>query len=124
MDHHHNAKMTASTSLLQPLDNLQALSQTFFQSLSQPGVSLAVTPSEFTSTSESLASSISLARKHQTKQRRIDALMSEILTLDQAWRNICLQLKEGKDELAEIIEEGEQRMKGINEAKEGKQLLK
>jgi len=114
--------MNASLSLLEPLDKLQTLSHSFFLSLSSSTPSTTaqgISTSAFTSTAQSLAESIALTHKHQTKQRRITALLDEILSLDQTWRTICLELKSGKDELAEMIEEGEERIKGIKDAKEG-----
>jgi mediator of RNA polymerase II transcription subunit 4 len=64
-----------------------------------------------------LASAINLAHIHQIKQRKIDALEAEILALDCEWREICRDLAQGKTELEELIEEGEARIKAIEQAK-------
>jgi mediator of RNA polymerase II transcription subunit 4 len=69
---------------------------------------------------EALSSAINLARKHQIKQRRINALEKEILELDARWREIVSELQSGRKELEEVIEEGEERIKAIEQAKKGK----
>ncbi|KAF8202214.1 vitamin-D-receptor interacting mediator subunit 4-domain-containing protein [Pholiota molesta] len=108
-----------SAILLAPLNELQALSQTLFLSLSPPQSKPPMPPS-FSSILEcdkALASAINLAHLHQIKQRKIDALEAEILDLDAQWREICVELSTGKAELEELIEEGDQRIKAIDEAK-------
>jgi mediator of RNA polymerase II transcription subunit 4 len=110
-----------SAILLAPLNELQALSQTLFLSLSPPQSKPPMPPS-FSSILEcdkALASAINLAHLHQIKQRKIDALEAEILDLDAQWREICVELSTGKAELEELIEEGDQRIKAIDEAKKG-----
>jgi len=46
-------------------------------------------------------------------------LETEILDLEAQWRNICEELSKGKKELEEFIEEGEERLKAIEQAKKG-----
>ncbi|KAF9480502.1 hypothetical protein BDN70DRAFT_905707 [Pholiota conissans] len=108
-----------SSILLGPLNELQALSRILFLSLSPPQTKPPLPPS-FSSLLEcdkALASAINLAHLHQLKQRRIDALEAEILDLDAQWREICVELSTGKAELEELIEEGDERIKAIDEAK-------
>jgi mediator of RNA polymerase II transcription subunit 4 len=62
---------------------------------------------------------MNIAQTHQIKQRKIEALGSEILDLEAQWRNICEELAQGKSELEELIEEGEERLKAIEQAKKG-----
>jgi mediator of RNA polymerase II transcription subunit 4 len=68
---------------------------------------------------EALSSAITLARIHQTKQRRVDALEKDILDLEARWREIAFELDGGRKELEEMIEEGEERVKAIEQAKKG-----
>lgn len=111
-----------STTLLGPLSELQALAHTLFLSLSPPNTKPPPPPpaSAFLDCDKSLAAAINLAYVHQTKQRRIDALEAEILELDAKWRSICMELATGKAELQEIVEEGDERMKAIEDAKKGR----
>jgi hypothetical protein len=68
---------------------------------------------------QALASAINLAHIHQIKQRKIDALEADILALECEWREICRELAQGKTELEELIEEGEARIKAIEQARKG-----
>jgi len=107
--------------LLAPLDQLQSISHTFFLSLS-PIQSKPPPPpplSSFLACDEVLSSAINLARKHQVKQRQIDALEKDILELEAQWREIVSGLENGRKELEEVIEEGEERIKAIEQAKKG-----
>lgn len=60
-----------------------------------------------------------MAHTHQIKQRKIERLKDEILELEGRWREICMELEIGKRELEAMIEEGEQRILAIDEAKKG-----
>ncbi|KAF8967679.1 vitamin-D-receptor interacting mediator subunit 4-domain-containing protein [Flammula alnicola] len=108
-----------SNTLLAPLNELQALAHTLFLSLSPPQTKPPPPPplSAFLECDKALASAINLARVHQIKQRKIDALEAEILDLETQWREICVELATGKAELEELIEEGEERIKAIDQAK-------
>ncbi|KAJ7576924.1 vitamin-D-receptor interacting mediator subunit 4-domain-containing protein [Mycena floridula] len=109
-----------SACLLAPLNELQTLSQNLFLSLAPAHTKPPPPPSlsSFLACDEALASAITLAHTHQIKQRKIEALKTEILALDARWREICVELESGKRELESIIEEGETRMTAIEEAKE------
>ncbi|KAF5373297.1 hypothetical protein D9615_007486 [Tricholomella constricta] len=108
-----------SSILLAPLNELQALSHTLFLSLSPVQTKPPPAPplSAFLDCDKALASAINLAHKHQIKQRQIDALEQEILDLEARWREIASALEIGKRELEDMIEEGEERIKAIEEAK-------
>lgn len=108
--------------LSEPLQTLQSLSQTLFQSLSPPQTKPPPPPpiSHFIDADLQLSKAIQLARVHQTKQRRIEQLKTELLELESRWREICRELESGKKELESIIEEGDERCKAIDEAKKGK----
>lgn len=108
-----------SATLLAPLNELQALAHTLFLSLSPPQSKPPPAPpiSAFLECDRALASAINLAHTHQIKQRGIDALEAEILDLEAQWREICTELAAGKVELEELIEEGNERIKAIEEAK-------
>ncbi|PPQ79061.1 hypothetical protein CVT26_003966 [Gymnopilus dilepis] len=108
-----------SATLLGPLNELQALANTLFLSLSPPQSKPPPPPplAAFLNCDRALVSAINLAHVHQIKQRKIDALEAEILDLDAQWREICVELASGKAELEEMIEEGDERIKAIEEAK-------
>jgi Vitamin-D-receptor interacting Mediator subunit 4 len=110
-----------SSMLLAPLKQLQGLAHTLFLSLSPPQTKPPPPPplSAFLECDQALASAINLAHIHQIKQRKIDALEAEILALESEWRKICKELAQGKSELEEFIEEGEVRIKAIEQAKKG-----
>lgn len=119
------SESSMSEALLGPLNELQTLSQTLFLSLS-PIQSKPPPPpplSAFLACDEALSSAVNLAHTHQLKQRKIEALKDEILELDRRWREICTELEAGKRELEEMIEEGEERIKSIEQAKKGCVLL-
>jgi mediator of RNA polymerase II transcription subunit 4 len=110
-----------SAVLLSPLNELQSLSHSLFLSLS-PVQSKPPPPpplSSFLACDEALSSAISLARKHQIRQRRINALEKEILDSDARWREIVLELESGRKELGQVIDEGEERIRAIDQAKKG-----
>lgn len=113
------ASMTAI--LLEPLSNLQSLSQTLFLSLS-PAQSKPPPPpptSTFLDCDAALAAALQLVHVHQIKQRKIELLKNEILDLEARWREICSELEKGKNELENIITEGKERISAINQAKQG-----
>jgi len=97
------------------------LSQTLFLSLSGAQTArrpLAPRVSAFLDCDIEIANTLHLARKHQIKQHKIEALKTEILELDNRWRQICADLENGKRELEVMIDEGEERIKAIEKAKE------
>lgn len=108
-----------------PLNELQALSQVLFLSLSPPQAKPPPPPSldTFLQCDKALADAMCIAQTHQIKQRKIEALENEILDLETRWRNICEELAKGKRELEELIEEGEERLKAIEQAREGMHLI-
>jgi mediator of RNA polymerase II transcription subunit 4 len=117
----NNERKSMSSIILEPLNELQALSQALFLSLSPPHTKPPPPPSiaSFLACDQSLSSAITLAHTHQVKQRKIEALKAEILQLDARWREICVELEKGKRELERAIEEGDERIKAIEDAKKG-----
>ncbi|RDB23889.1 Mediator of RNA polymerase II transcription subunit 4 [Hypsizygus marmoreus] len=117
----NDSEPSMSAILLAPLNELQALSHTLFLSLSPVQTKPPPAPplSAFLECDQALSAAINLAHKHQIKQRRIDALEQEILDLEARWREIALELESGKRELEEMMEEGEERIKAIEQAKKG-----
>jgi len=116
-----NKNASISETLLSPLNELQALTHTLFLSLAPSQTKPPPPPplSAFLECDRALAEAINLVHVHQIKQRKIDALEAEILQLESQWRDICTQLAKGKAELEEIIEEGDERITAIEEAKRG-----
>ncbi|KAF9031390.1 hypothetical protein BDZ89DRAFT_948889 [Hymenopellis radicata] len=111
-----------STVLLGPLQDLQSLSQALFVALSpptKPPQAPAPPASAFLACDQALASAVTLAHAHQIRQRKIERLKAEILDLDSRWREICIDLENEKRELEAIIEEGDERVKSIENAKKG-----
>ncbi|KAJ7623518.1 vitamin-D-receptor interacting mediator subunit 4-domain-containing protein [Roridomyces roridus] len=108
-----------SSMLLGPLADLQNLSHTLFLSLSPAQSKPPPAPplSAFLTCDETLSAAVNLAHTHQIKQRKIEALKDEILELDRRWREICTALEAGKRELEEMIEEGDERIEAIEQAK-------
>ncbi|KAF8661380.1 hypothetical protein AX16_001473 [Volvariella volvacea WC 439] len=108
-----------SSMLLAPLNELQALSQTLFLSLTPVQTKPPPPPpvSAFLACDQALANAVNLAQQHQIKQRKIEDLEAEILELDNKWREICSELNAGKKQLEAIIKEGEERIKAIEDAK-------
>jgi len=113
-----------SSILLSPLNELQSLSHTLFLSLSPAQTKPPPPPplSAFLACDAALSDAVNLAYKHQMGQRKIDALEMEILQLESRTRDVCMELEAGKRELEEMIAEGEERIKAIEKAKEGKCL--
>ncbi|SJL03982.1 uncharacterized protein ARMOST_07339 [Armillaria ostoyae] len=111
-----------SSILLAPLTDLQILSQALFVSLSpvtKPPPPPPPPVSAFLSCDQALASAVNTAHSHQIRQRQIEALKNEILELDARWREICMELEREKRELEAMIEEGEERVQAIENAKTG-----
>ena len=117
----NGADPSMSTTLMTPLNELQSLAHTLFQSLSPIQTKPPPPPplSAFLQCDDALSSAVNLAQKHQIKQRRIDALEVEVLELEARWRIIATELEKGKRELEELIDEGEKRVTAIEEAKKG-----
>jgi len=104
-----------------PLAEFTTLTQTLFLSLAPSPTKQPPAPpsSSFLACDASLAEALRQARRHQIKQRRIEALKEEVLELEGKLREICMALENGRKELEEILEEGEERVKTIEQAKEG-----
>jgi len=113
-----------TSALLAPLNDLQALAHTLFLALSPPQTRPPPAPplSAFIECDKALATAVNLAQVHQIKQRKIEAVEAEILELEAQWRSICAELATGKEELEGLIEEGEERIKAIEQAKKGRSL--
>ncbi|KAH8075853.1 vitamin-D-receptor interacting mediator subunit 4-domain-containing protein [Cristinia sonorae] len=103
--------------LLAPINELQALAQTLFQSVSTAQKTAPPPISAFLSIDASLAAATKQARAHQVKQRKIEKLKDEVLELERRWRVITEELEEGRRDLENILAEGEERIKGIEAAK-------
>ncbi|EIM86872.1 uncharacterized protein STEHIDRAFT_57424 [Stereum hirsutum FP-91666 SS1] len=103
-----------------PLTDLTALSQTLFLSLSPPQSKPPPPPpiSAFIECDYALAQAVQMARTHQAKQRRIEELKREVMGLDERWRDIVEELENGRRDLEDTIREGDERMKGIEKAKD------
>jgi len=106
--------------LHEPLNELTKLSQILFHSLSPSQTKPPPPPplDAFIRVDAALADALQLTAVHQRKQGRIESLKSEIFELEARWRDICTQLEEGKRTLERIIDEGDERIKGIEEARE------
>ncbi|CAL1714186.1 unnamed protein product [Somion occarium] len=107
-----------SETLLAPLNDLQNLAQYLFLSLSSAQARPIQPPpiSAFFAVDGNLAAAVQLSRRHQVKQRKIERLKNEVLELEGRWREIVESLEKGKKDLEEIIVEGDERMKAIEEA--------
>ena len=112
--------------LLGPLNHLNSVAQQLFQSLSPPHTK-PPPPPPITALAEAdaaLAAAVQLAHVHQKKQQRIEALKAEVLTLEDSWRTIIVQLEEGRRDLEAIIAEGDARLDAIERAKAGTSALR
>lgn len=114
-----------SSILLEPLGQLQDLSQQLFLSLGPPQSKPPPAPpvSAFLEVDAVLADAVQRARAHQVRQRRIEALKADILELEDEWRGVVESLEEGRRELEGIVKEGEERLKAIEDAKKGTPYL-
>ncbi|KIK61641.1 hypothetical protein GYMLUDRAFT_42662 [Collybiopsis luxurians FD-317 M1] len=107
-----------SSMLLGPLSQMENLAQTLFLSLSPAQVKPPAPRLEaFIECDKALADAVNLSYKHQIKQRKIDRLKAEILELDTRWRQICIELEMEKRELEAMIEEADERLESIEQAK-------
>ena len=117
-----NPKLSMNDQLLKPIEEFQRLSQTLFLSLSNDQTARRIPPpsvSAFIGCDAEISRALDIARTHQIKQRKIEALKQEILDLNAQWRNICSELEAGKQELEVMIKEGEERIESIEKAKHG-----
>lgn len=105
--------------LTQPLNELHALTQTLFHSLSPTQAKPPPAPSisVFVEADANLAAAVKLARRHQIKQREIERLKDEFLALEERWRETVMDLESGKRELEVVLTESEERIKNIEAAK-------
>lgn len=109
-----------SSMLLGPLNEMETLAQTLFLSLT-PGQVKPPAPrvDAFLACDQALAAAVNLSYKHQIKQRKIERLKAEILDLDSRWREICIELEMEKRELDGMMEEADERLESIEQAKKG-----
>ncbi|KAF9069803.1 vitamin-D-receptor interacting mediator subunit 4-domain-containing protein [Rhodocollybia butyracea] len=106
-----------SSQLLGPLNEMETLAQTLFQSLSPNQIKPpAPRLTAFLACDQALAAAVNRSYKHQIKQRKIERLKSEILELDTRWRQICIELEMEKRELEGMIEEAIGRLESIDQA--------
>ena len=108
--------------LLRPLNHLNSVAQQLLQSLSPPHTK-PPHPPPITALAEvdaALAAAVQLAHTHQKKQQRIEALKSDVLALENSWRDVIMQLEEGRRDLEAIIAGGDIRLNAIEQAKAGK----
>lgn len=120
--------MSMTDALTAPLATFTTLSSTLFQSLSCPHPhgkpSIAPPPiSAFVSVEASLAHALAETASHQRRQNRIEELIAEIGVLEARWRQIVERIEQGKRELEAVVREGEERIEGIRQAKEGEQIF-
>jgi Vitamin-D-receptor interacting Mediator subunit 4 len=107
--------------LLGPLNHLNSVAQQLFQSLSPPHTKPPPPPAiaALANADAALAEAIQSAHIHQKKQQRIEALKSEVLSLEASWRTVIMQLEEGRRDLEAIILEGDVHLDAIEQAKAG-----
>ena len=119
-------KPSMSDQLLKPIEEFQRLSQALFLSLSGDQTARRVplpSVSSFVECDAQISHALDIARTHQIKQRKIEALKQEILDLNAQWRHVCSELEAGKQELEIMIKEGEERIESIDRAKYGQFAL-
>ena len=117
-----NPTLSMNDQLLKPIEEFQRLSQALFLSLSGDQTARRVHPpsvSAFIQCDAEISRALDVARTHQIKQRKIEALKQEILDLNAQWRHICSELEAGKQELEIMIKEGDERIESIEKAKYG-----
>ena len=122
-----NPKPSMSDQLLKPIEEFQRLSQTLFLSLSGDQAARRVPPpsvAAFIECDAEISRALDVARTHQIKQRKIEALKQDILNLSAQWRHICSELESGKQELEIMIKEGDERIESIEKAKYGQLTFK
>lgn len=121
-----NSKLSMSDQLLKPIEEFQRLSQTLFLSLSSDQTARRVPPpsvSAFIECDAEISRALDIARGHQIKQRKVEALKQEILDLNAQRRHICSELEAGKQELEIMIKQGDERIESIEKAKYGRLLF-
>jgi mediator of RNA polymerase II transcription subunit 4 len=119
-------RLSMNDQLLKPIEEFQRLSQTLFLSLSGDQTARRVSPpsvSAFIECDAKISRALDVARTHQIKQRKIEALKQDILDLNAQWRHICSELEAGKQELEIMIKEGDERIESIEKAKHGQSHL-
>jgi mediator of RNA polymerase II transcription subunit 4 len=107
--------------LLEPLNHLNSIAQQLLHSLSPPHTKPPPPPTvnALADADAALAAAMQLARLHQRKQQRIEALKSDVLALEDSWRTVIMRLEEGRRELEAIISEGDVRLAAIQQATSG-----
>ena len=113
--------MYMSDQLLKPIE-FQRLPKTLFISLSSDQTARRIplpSVSSFIECDAQIFRALDVARTHQIKQRKIEALKQDILDLNAQWRHICSELEAGKQELEIMIKEGDERIESIDKAKYG-----
>jgi mediator of RNA polymerase II transcription subunit 4 len=108
--------------LLGPLNHLNSVAQQLLQSLSPPHTKPPLPPpiTALAEADAALAAAVQLAHTHQKKQQRIDALKADVLVLETSWRDVIVQLEEGRRDLETIISEGDDRLNAMEQAKAGR----
>lgn len=119
--------MSMTDALTAPLTSTTTLSNALFQSLSSPHPhakpSVAPPPiSAFHRVEASLAHALAETASHQRRQKRIEELIAEVGVLEAKWRWIVERVEQGKRELEGVVKEGEERIGGIQKAKEGEHM--
>lgn len=115
------ASNSTTQQLLEPLNHLNSIAQQLLHSLSPPHTKPPPPPTvtAFADADAALAAAVQLARLHQRKQQRIEALKSDVLALEDSWRTVIMRLEEGRRDLEAIISEGDVRLAAIEQAKSG-----
>ncbi|KAF8315404.1 hypothetical protein DL93DRAFT_2125506 [Clavulina sp. PMI_390] len=103
--------MTMKEALLEPLLQFTSLSENLFRSLAPTNFSSKPPPpppfSELARCDVQLASALHEARIHQGKQKEINRLAEDILSLEGQLREAIMAFADGKAALEERIEEGD-----------------
>ncbi|KAG6335272.1 hypothetical protein ID866_3828 [Astraeus odoratus] len=120
-----SGELSMTDTLNAPLNNLAHLSTSLFQSLSSQSYTHGGKPgeapppvSDFLSAEAALAQALVRTVAHQRRQNYINKLATEISELDNKWREIIEGIEKGRRELQIVVKEGEERVKGIKEARE------
>ncbi len=102
--------------LLRPVNQLQSLARALFETLSSSQTPPDPPVAALAACDEQLAEALRKSRIHLLKQRRIEALLAEVHELDVQLLEIIETLGHGQNELAAIIEEGEERVRAADAA--------